>query len=506
MKIVTAIMQHETNTFSSLPTPYEAFAGATGCAQPPCGAAAVAAYGKSDCSFAAFLDLAAAEGAEVVVPIAANAEPSGPVDQSAFEDMTGQICSAVAAGCDAVMLDLHGAMVTESFDDGEGELLRRIRQIAPDLPIAVALDFHSHMTAQMADNATVITGYRTYPHVDMYETGRRAGQTLLRAIRKEVSPRILWGRLPIITHLLRQAPLEQPMKDIMELAVEAEAAGRVLNASLFGGFPYADIPHVSLSAVIVSDREDKPGQELLDRVLALAWDRREGFVFSGEPLDRSIAFAKTLEGGPIILADHGDNSGAGGASDDMSVIAEMLAQDLSDILAGPIWDPEAVAQLHQAGLGAEVTLDVGGKTSTPAMNLRSRSLTLTGRVSNLSNGEFTIAGPMMTGLHVDLGRTAVLETGALQLVVSERRCEPYDLGYLTHAGVDPAAKTYVVLKSRQHFRAGFEKIARHIVLVAGPGVCGSDYGKFPFQRLRRPIFPLDRGTTWSIGEHRAPVQ
>ena len=497
MKIVAAIMQHETNTFSSLPTPYEAFAGATGFALPPTGEDVISAFGGTDCPFAAFLDLARAENAEVVTPIAAYAEPSGPVADAAFERISEQICDAVAAGCDAVMLDLHGAMVTESHDDGEGELLRRVRHVAPGVPVAVGLDFHSHITGAMAENATVIAGYRTYPHIDMYETGRRAGAVLLRALRGEVEPRIVWGALPIITHLLRQTPARQPMKDVMDLAIAAESEGRVLNASLFGGFPYADIPHVGLSAVLVADGKGGPADGLLDELLDLAWRRRAEFVFHPEPLETSITHAKTLEGGPIIIADHGDNSGAGGPSDDMSVIAEMLDQGLSDIVAGPIWDPEAVAILHEAGLGAEVTLEVGGKTATPSMGLTGRGLKLSGKVASLTDGRFTITGPMMTGFAVDLGRTAVLDTGRLELVVSEHRCEPYDLGYISHTGIDPTKKTYVVVKSRQHFRAGFEPIARHIVLAAGPGVCSSDHEKFPFTRLTRPIYPFDPETSWS---------
>ena len=496
MKIVAAIMQHETNTFSSLPTPYQAFAGATGHALPPTGEDAVSAYGGTDCAFAAFLDLARREGAEVTTPVAAYAEPSGPVADAAFERISEQICAAVAAGCDAVMLDLHGAMVTESHDDGEGELLQRIRHVAPDVPVAVGLDFHSHITQAMADNATVIAGYRTYPHVDMYETGRRAGEVLRRALKGEVAPRIVWGALPIITHLIRQTPAEQPMKDVMDLAIAAEAEGRVLTASLFGGFPCADIPHVSLSAVLVADGESGPTEGLLDELLGLAWERRAEFVFGPEPLAASIAQAKALEGGPIVIADHGDNSGAGGPSDDMSVIAEMLDQGLADIVAGPIWDPEAVAILHEAGLGAEVALEVGGKTATPSMGLAGRGLRLSGRVTSLTDGRFTITGPMMTGFAVDLGRTAVLDTGPLQLVVSAHRCEPYDLGYISHTGIDPAKKRYVVVKSRQHFRAGFEAIAHHIVLAAGPGVCSSDHESFPFTRLERPIYPFDPEATW----------
>jgi microcystin degradation protein MlrC len=249
--------------------------------------------------------------------------------------------------------------------------------------------------------------------------------------------------------------------------------------------------------VLVADGKGGPEDGLLDELLDLAWRRRAEFVFHPEPLETSIAHAKTLEGGPIVIADHGDNSGAGGPSDDMSVIAEMLDQGLSDIVAGPIWDPEAVAILHEAGLGAEVTLEVGGKTATPSMGLTGRGLKLSGKVASLTDGRFTITGPMMTGFAVDLGRTAVLDTGRLELVLSERRCEPYDLGYISHTGIDPTKKTYVVVKSRQHFRAGFEPIARHIVLAAGPGVCSSDHESFPFTRLKRPIYPFDPEASWS---------
>ena len=498
MKVVVAMMQHETNTFSPLPTPYAAFAGATGHDRPPAGDDAIAAYGGVDFPFAAFLDLAREAGAEVVVPIAANAEPSGPVADTAFETIAGRIADAVAAGCDAVMLDLHGAMVTESHDDGEGELLRRLRAVAPDVPIAVALDFHSHLTDAMVDNATVITGYRTYPHVDMYETGQRCATTLLDCLARDVRPHMRWGALPIISHCIRQSPAQHPMKDVMDMAVAAEADGSVLNASVFGGFPYADIPHVSLSAVVVSpdDDGDGNGSRLLDGLLALAWAHRDGFVYTPEPLEDAVAFAGSLDSGPVVLADHGDNSGAGGAADDMSAIREMLRQGLDDIAAGPIWDPDAVAALHAAGIGAEVTLEIGGKTDSPAIGLAGAPLSLTGRVANLTDGRFTIDGPMMTGFTVNLGPTAVLDTGALELVVSTRRCEPYDLCYLTHAGIDPARKKYLLLKSRLHFRAGFAPIARHIVPVTTAGVCSEAIAEFPFRRLRRPIYPLDPDTEW----------
>ena len=186
MKLVIAQMKHETNTYSPVPTPLARFA--TGGGVPPEGAAAVAAYRGTGAALAAFIDLAEAAGAEYTVPIAAAAWPSGPVDDAAFEHIASRICNAVAHGCDAVLLDLHGAMVTQSFDDGEGELLRRIRAIAPAVPIAVALDMHTNLYDAMGASATVMAGYQTYPHIDMYETGLRAGRAVLALLAGQATP------------------------------------------------------------------------------------------------------------------------------------------------------------------------------------------------------------------------------------------------------------------------------------------------------------------------------
>ena len=358
-RFVIALMRHETNTFSPLPTPLAAFGRVGG--EPLAGDAAVAAYQGTNNPIAAFLDLAREAGAEIDVPVAANAVPSGPVSDQAFEVIAGAVCEAVDRGCDAAFLDLLGAMVTESHDDGEGALLRRLRRLAPDLPIAVALDFHTNLTADMVDNATVITAYRTYPHVDMYETGARAGCTLLRALRREVSPVMAWGSRPMLTHMLRQTPARQPMRDIMDRAIAAEASNEVVNASVLGGFPLADIPHAALSAVVVTDGDRAAGQTVCDELLDMAWARRADFVYRAAPLADSIAHAKTLADGPVILADHGDNSGAGGPQDDMAALGEVLRQGLDDVAAGPICDPQVAATLIEAGVGAEVTVELGGK-------------------------------------------------------------------------------------------------------------------------------------------------
>ncbi len=483
-KLVVAMMMHETNTFSPVPTPLASF-------RPLSGEAAIAEFRDTNTQLGGFLHAAQEMGAEITVPLAAGAHPSGYVERGAYEDMCDAIVGAIRNGCDAAFLALHGAIVPEHLDDGEGELLRRIRAVAPQLPIAVGLDFHAHMTAPMVENATVITGYRTYPHVDMGETAQRAGRTLARALGGEVAPAMVWGSRPMMTSTLVHTPSRQPMKDVMDMAIAAEASGAVLNASVFGGFPHADIRHLSCSAVIVCDRRTDQGRALLDRLLDMAWERREGFLYRGAPLASQIAQARALGEGPIVLVDHGDNTASGGTQDVMSVIEEAMRQGLEDVVAGPICDPASVGRIIAAGTAASVTLPLGGKVDMPQIGLAARPLTVTGKVTRITDGEFVVTGPMATGMRVRMGKTAVLDTGPMQIVISERRAEPFDLGVFTHCGIDPRRKRYVLIKSRQHFRAGFEPIARHIVLCDGEGVTSSDLRLFTYRKRRKPLYPFD---------------
>ena len=316
MKVVIAMMQHETNTFSLLPTSLDAFSRVVGLQKPPSDKQAIDLYGDADMAFAGLLDIARSYDVEYVVPIAAYSEPSGIVDDDAFNFICKKICNAVKDGCDAVLLDLHGAMVTESYDDGEGELLRRIRKTAPEIPVAVALDFHANVTSTMVENCNVIDGYRTYPHIDMRETGKRAAKSLINCLKQGIETKICWQPLPMMTHMMMQATWHQPMKDIMELAIEGEYNTDILNASVFGGFSYADIPHVSLSVLTVEPVKNHLGKGLVGQICAMAWERRYDFIYTPLPLSESIEKAKKIKSHPVLIVDHGDNTGSGGSADD----------------------------------------------------------------------------------------------------------------------------------------------------------------------------------------------
>jgi microcystin degradation protein MlrC len=486
MRFVIAMMKHETNTFSPVPTPFESF-GARGAHS---GEDALNAFKKTNTPTGAFIDIALEEKAEIVIPIAAEAFPSGPVHKDAYRRIADAICDAVQKGCDALFLDLHGAMVSEETEDGEGTLLERIRNLAPELPIAVGLDLHTNLTQKMVDNCTVMVGYKTYPHVDMYDTGAQVGKILIQTLKGEVRPTMAWGNRPMLPHTLRMGTDDSPMKDLIATAKEWEAKG-VPAATVFGGFPLADIHNAGLSAVVVTHDDQERAREICEKLLDAAWERRADFVYQSEPLSESVARAKQLTEGPILLIDHADNCASGGTQDTMAVLAEVIRQGLDDVAVAAIRDSEAVAQLIDMGVGARATIKLGGKMDMPTIGLKGEPLEVTGIVRVISDGEFLIRGPMATGVTAYLGRTAVLDTGNVQIVIIERNHEPLDLGVFRSVGIEPTAKRYLLLKSRIHYRAGFLPIARHIVECDGVGVTTSDYSKFKFEKVRRPIYPLD---------------
>jgi microcystin degradation protein MlrC len=496
-RFVIALIKHETNTFSPIATPLSAFGHGNG---PSYGEEARAAFAGSNTPFAAFLDIARREGAEALTPIAAESWPSNRATRATFEALLQPLEEAVRAGCDACFLDLHGAMVVEGCDDAEGEILKRVRRIRPDLPIAVTFDYHTNLSPDIVANATVITGYKTYPHVDMYEAGLLAGEILARSLRGQARPVMAWGWLPLVSSVMRHAPEDGPSGDILAYARAMEKSGRVLAATLLPGFAHADTPYTGVSAVVVADAGADPeakaaAQEVCDRMLSMAWERRAEYVFHPQPLQQSVARARargaSAQTGPILLIDHCDNCGSGGAQDVMLVVEEILRQELDDVAIAPIRDPEAVAQMVEAGIGNNVNLQLGGKTDMPAIGLVGRPLQIAGRVRNITDGEIVFTGPMYTGLKSHLGRTAVVDTGRAQIVVTERHHEPFDLVIFRHCGIEPTKKKFIMLKSRIHYRAGFKPIAAHIVECAGAGVTNADLSVYRYRKLVRPIYPLD---------------
>ncbi len=498
MRLLLATMSHETNTFSPVPTKLARFCrdGTTLLK----GQAAIDFYRDTGTCMGGYLAVAAGAGAEVVVPVCASAPPSGRVDSQAYETFCSLIVDAVVAGgFDGIMLDLHGAMAAEEYEDGEGELLRRIRAVDAHTPLCVAYDMHANVYDNMVRTADIVAGYHTYPHIDMKETAMRAGAALLRVIAGSLKPTIAWGGAPMLPHVMAQGTHMFPNRDLQAMCEGWEKSGRAVAASLFVGFPHADVSQAGLSAVVVTDNNPADAQAMVDELLDFAWKARADFVFTVEKLEDSVARARKLgeEGPGVVLLDHFDNCASGGTMDTTDVLREIIRQELDDVVFFGVYDPEAVQQAMTAGIGQEVELEIGAKLDMPALQVGSRPLQVRGRVRTVSAGYFKATGGLTPGLQIFMGNTVVLDTGRVQIVLLSRHIEPTAQEMLRILGIDPTTKRFVAIKSRVHWRADMGKVAREIVECGGVGVCTSNYGQLTFRNVRRPIYPLDPEMAWA---------
>lgn len=489
MKILIARLNHETNTFSPVPTPLGAFS-------PSYGEAAYRDNLGKRTAMAAFIDLAKGIGATLVTPVSATANPSGTVHAQAYDELTARIVEA-APGCDAILLDLHGAMVAENSVDGEGDLLARVRSSAPGVPIGMALDLHGNITQKIMDNADVVVGFKTYPHVDMYETGAHAGRLLLAMLQGHECYTVRWHQLPLMSHTLRSTTLHGAMLDAVQEARAAEQQGMPA-VSVFAGFSLADIEAPCVSVVVTGSNTPEgvaAAQGVADRIAASIWNERARFVYDSEPLASSLARAQAQAVGserPVLLLDHSDNCMSGGTCDTMDVLQAALSHGLQDIAIGPLCDAQAVSILVEAGVGAELSIALGNKVPLRQLGIVKQPMLVHGTVRAISDGEYTVSGPIYTGQRCCMGRTVLLDIGAAQIVVTERPHEPWDLGVFACVGLDPRAHRFLLLKSRMYCRPVFEPLAQALVECDSPGVTSSDYSLFPFRHVKHPVFPLDQ--------------
>jgi len=343
----------------------------------------------------------------------------------------------------------------------------------------------------MVENATAIIGYKTYPHMDLYEVAEHIGRVVLDGMAGRVRPVMAWGQAGVLSQTLCQGTDDEPMATLIARARAAEARSGVLAATVFGGFALADIPDAGTSVVVVTDGDQALADDVRDELLQGVWEAREKFVYRHRPLEDALLQAKAHIGEPMILLDHADNCGSGGTQDVMGVIEAVKRAGLDDVVVAAVWDPEAVAQMQAAGIGNTVTLELGGKTAMPAIGEQGRPLRLTGRVKTLSDGRWTVRGPMYTGVAVDMGPSAVFETGGMKIIVVSHHHEPWDTGVFTSMGIAPEHHRYILLKSRIHYRAGFAALDGHTLTLDGTGVTTSDNSRLTYRNIRRPIYPLD---------------
>lgn len=488
--VLTAEFSHESNTFSRCPADYAAFQD-RGIAL---GEAAIAARGDANTPLAGFLDIARPAGWRVLHAISAAAQPSGPVTRDAYDRIAGVIVEAArahAGSVDGVLLGLHGAMVTEFCEDGEGELLERLRAVlGKTVPIAVTLDPHANVTRRMTELAEIVVSYKTYPHVDMREIGRLAAGIMQRTLAGEIRPVTLRVDRPMLEEVNGGRTDIGPMVERIARARAYEQEPDVFAVSVNGGFGNADIAEVGPTVLVTCQGDLERHRAFADALAEDMWQRRFETITSFLSVEEAVAEAAVYvaASGPLIIADYADNPGGGGYGDATGLLRGMIAADLEDACFGPIVDPEAAAELHRSRPGTTVSVRLGGKVDP---EIGGGPLDLTGTLVSVSDGDYVGDGPMLGGLHASWGPCAVLRVGGIEILVTTIRAQMNDLQQFRAFGIDPAAKRVVGLKSMQHFRAAFEPIAGKVIVCDSGALCTPDLTRLPYRRVRRPIFPLD---------------
>ena len=485
-RIAVAGFQHETNTFA--PT----LAGFTEFEEADCwpgllsGGEVIDVLSGVNISITGFSDAATAAGGYEIIPLIwCSAEPSSYVTTDAFERIASLILDGIrdAGDLDGIYLDLHGAMVTQDHEDGEGELLRRIRELTgPDLPIAVSFDLHANVTPEIVNLASSLTIFRTYPHIDQAETGVRAF-TCLQHLLTEKQLYKAFRQVPFLVPLTSQHTGSTPCKPLYA-SLDQLVSETFVSADIAMGFPPADIFHSGPSIVAYAESQEE-ADNVADGLLQSFLDAED--LFEDQLLSPEAAVAEAIDHtgtGPVVIADAQDNPGAGASSDSTGLLNALVRGEAQGAVLALLDDAETALQAHEAGVGAEFSAFLGGKSGQDGQHPFDGRF----RVETLHNGKFTFTGDMFGGITANLGPMVVLrvlDTSAdVRVVIGSTRCQCLDQAIFRHCGIEPSEQRIVAVKSSVHFRADFESLADKILVVAAPGAHPCRLDDITYHNLR----------------------
>ena len=490
--------QHETNTFAPSKAGYEAFQDGGGWPPLVAGEEIAPRLAGANIPAAGAIGTLHALGHRTAGLVWGAASPSAHVTRDAFERIVGDMLARLATlgRVDGVYLDLHGAMVTEHLDDGEGELLGRMRKlVGPKVPIVASLDLHANVTRAMFERADALVAYRTYPHIDMAATGDRAAHLLDRMLHEGRPPARSFRALDFLTGLPSQCTMIEPAKGLYGMLGRLEREHHCV-LSFTPGFPMADFPECGMA--VTGYGIDEARAQTATAALAHAIADAEG-EFSMELFEPDAAVTRAMQrgepGAPVVLADTQDNPGAGGNGDTTGLLAALLAQRAPDSVLGLLVDPASAAKAHAIGVGRTAPFALGEISGVPG------SVPYAGefRVMQLGDGRFTCTGPMFRGFRMELGQMAVLEKDGVRVVLASKKCQAADQEMFRHVGIEPKQQRILALKSSVHFRADFEPIAREVLVVAAPGPAKADPAMFSWSRLRPGLRLRPRGPAFAQG-------
>jgi microcystin degradation protein MlrC len=484
MKVLVGGIYHESHSFSNVPTDLEAFRKVLLLE----GQEVLDKLAGTTSEMAGFIKGANRFGFEPVPTVWAWGTSTGPVQAETLDYLLEGVrrrCRA-AGPIDGVLFALHGALIAEQALDGDGYILTQLRSlVTEDVPIAVTVDFHANISPLMVEVADVIVGYDTYPHIDQVERGLEAAELLVATVRGEIKPTMALEKPPLITVPNKQRTDESPMKDVLTLARAAEHD--VLSVTVSGGFAYSDVPEIGTSVLVVTNNDPELARSVAKKIAGQMWELRDRFSPNLPSVSESVRAAISSETWPVILADIGDNIGAGTPGDSTFLLRELLDQNAQGAVV-IIADPQAVAVAIEAGLGSNVNLAAGGKCDSH----HGDPVQINGTVELITDGSFRNRGHMRDGIVENMGRTVVISTAGITLVLTEVKMPPWNLEQLRSVGIAPEKAKIIALKSAVAFRAAYEPIAGKIIEVNTPGLSSLDLSRFDYKHVRRPIYPIDQ--------------
>ena len=497
--VVVGAFAHETNTFVPEPVTREDFQAR----EEHLSEAVPANLRGTETAVGGVIDVADEEGVDLVHTVSAFATPGGVVDDETYEFYSDLILDGVRENLDeldGVMLPLHGAMVTESYEDGEGNLIQAVRDIVGQkTPIVVTLDLHGNVSEEMVTAADALVAYETYPHLDKAKTGERGMQLLLQAIEDDIDPTMHMERPPMIAFQPKAYTPSGPMAEVMARARELEARPDVLKVNVLPGFYHADISTMGFTVPVVTDDDPDLARRVSRDVAHFAWEKREEFVEEYPTPPEAIRKARSLraemsaDDGPIVMADFGSNPGGGGASNGTTVLREMLDQGVENAGWAIMYDPEAVEDCLDAGVGERVTTTIGGKSDDrhgdPIEDVD-------GYVKAVTDGRYVNTGSSHSGKGVqnDIGTTIRFQCGpdeSVTVVLAPTRASAFDAEIWRHVGQPPERLDMICIPSLIAFLGDYEPMSSEVILIDTPGTSAVNPERFDYEHIPRPVYPLD---------------
>lgn len=485
-RVLIGSVFHETNTFWPYTTGLDAFARH----DLLFGDAFIRKFHGTHTPLGGIIEVLERENIEIIPSLAAIAEPSGMVTKEAFDTIKSRLLEdcAKAGKLDGVLLSIHGAMVTEEDEDGEGNLLEAIRQTVGDrLPIITTLDLHTNLSQRMVDNATAFFPYRDYPHSDMYARGLDAAEAMVRILRGEIHPLMRWKRIPILTSLIATATEPYaPMAAVLN-RYNRETEG-ILSANYLHGFYLADTSLTASAALVVTDGDEELADQAITVIERTAWECKDRLShMETYSVEEAVKEQETIDG-TVVFADITDNPGSGSSSDGTRLLRKLLEMKVDKVAVATICDPETVEICHKAGVGSYVDIMLGGKKAPEKLGL---PISCRAYVKMLSDGIFYNRGPMHGGVKFDLKRSAVIQIDGISVIVGSIPVQGYDIEVFQSHGLMLSDYKILVVKSAVHYRAAFEPRSRKMFAVNCPGTVEIDINKLHYKKVERPVYPLD---------------